>query len=213
MTSSILYSLKGTKIFSTNRLESYNQLHKNMKNSLLFFDEVIFEGGFHSVSYGDTGSSEFSGPYKGKTDYMKLRTAYSIDSEEKKPYVMTATPQGSDKSFPLISTDAYSFYCSFEGELAILHENYSGKELEFIKLIHFNNDKFNQMVRDNKDFIRAQMPIAEYPWFIEPVLERWGIPKMACGISLSETLSAITLFQVYEAKYSSILFIMTFSTI
>jgi hypothetical protein len=37
------------------------------------------------------------------------------------------------------------------------------------------------------------MPIAEYPWFIEPVLEQWGFPRMACGIPLKETLSAITL--------------------
>ena len=120
MTSSILYTLKGTKIFSKNRLEAYNQLHKNIKNSLLFFDEVIFEGGSHIVSYGNTGSSQFSGPYMGKKDYMKLRTSHSINSEEKKPYLITVTPQGSDKSFPVISTDAYSFYCSFEGEIELL---------------------------------------------------------------------------------------------
>lgn len=195
MTSSILYTLKGTKIFSKNRLEAYNQLHKNMKNSLLFFDEVIFEGGSHSVSYGDTGSSQFSGSYMGKKDYMTLRTSYSIDSEEKKPYLMTATPQGSDESFPVISTDAYSFYCSFEGEIDLLRENYSGKELDFIKLVQIDYSRFNQIVRENEDFIRAQMPIAEYPWFIEPVLEQWSFPRMACGISLSETLSAIMLSQ------------------
>lgn len=200
MTSSILYTLKGTKIFSKNRLEAYNQLHKNMKNSLLFFDEVIFEGGSHTVSYGDTGTFQVSGPYMGKKDYMTLRTAYSVDSEEKKPFLMTATPQGSDKSFPVISTDAYSFYCSFVGEIDILRENYSGKELDFIKLVHIDSSKFNQIVRENEDFIRAQMPIAEYPWFIEPVLEEWGIPRMACGVSLNETLSAITLSQGFEGK-------------
>jgi len=193
MTSRMLYTLKGTKIFSKNRLEAYNQLNKNMKNSLLFFDEVIFESGSHTVSYGDTGSFQLSGPYMGKKDYMKLRTAYSIDSEEKKPFLMTAGPQGSGKSFPVISTDAYSFYCSFEGEIELLRENYSGKELDFIKLIHIDYSKFNQIVRENEDFLRAQMPIAEYPWFIEPVLEKWGIPRMACSTSLSETLSAITL--------------------
>ena len=115
------------------------------------------------VSYGDTGSAEISGPYMGKDDYLKLRESYSIDSEEKKPFVMTATPDGSDKSFPIIQTDAYSFYCSFEGELELLRENFSGNELDFIKLAHIDNSKFSPIVRKNEDFIRAQMSLAEYP--------------------------------------------------
>lgn len=193
MTSSILYTLKGTKIFSRNRLEAYNQLNKNMKNSLLFFDEVVFEGGSHSVSYGDTGCSQFSGPYMGKEDYMTLRTGHSIDSEEKKPYHVTVRPNGSDESFTVISTDAYSFYCSFEGEIDLLRENYSGKELDFIKFRLIDYDRFNKIVREKEEILRAQMPMAEYPWFINPVLEQWGFPRLACGTSLHETLSAITL--------------------
>ena len=164
MMSRILYTLKGTKIFSKNRVEALNQLQKNMKNSLIYFDEIIFESGVHTVSYGDTGSAEISGPYNDKEFYSRLKKSYSIDSEEKKPFVMTATPKGSDKSFPIINTEAFSFCSSFEGELEILLENFSGKELDFVKIAYIDRIKFEPLVSQNEEYIRSQMTLSEYPF-------------------------------------------------
>lgn len=200
MPSRILFSLKGAKIFSRNRLEAHNELNKNIINSMLYFDEVYFEGGFHSVSYGDTGTFQIKGRYNGLDEYKKLKSSYISDTDEKKSFVLTARAHGSTQEIPLINTPAFSFFASFEGELNAMCENFSPKELDFIKMTYPDPVKFAPIIKKNEDYIRSQMSMQEYPSFINPVMEKWKFPRMACGIGFRETLEAVTLSQGFDGK-------------
>ncbi|MHA1410683.1 MAG: hypothetical protein ACTSQY_10330 [Candidatus Odinarchaeia archaeon] len=86
MSSSAFFSLKGSKVFCKNRLLAYSELHKIIKNSMLFFDEIIFESGMQQTTYGDTITFDLHGPFKGMEFYLPLRESYAQDTEEKKTF-------------------------------------------------------------------------------------------------------------------------------
>lgn len=197
MTTSLLFSLKGTKIFSKNRLEAHNELKKNMLNSMLYFDELFFEDGVSSVSYGDSGTFQITGPYEGLEKYNKFKDGYIKDAE-KTPFMLSA--YRNDQEIPLLDTEAYSFFASFEGELASICENYSGKELDFIKIVHPDEIKLGTLEKRSEDSIRSQMSINDYPTFIKPVIEKWNFPIIACGVSFRETINAVSLAEGFKGK-------------
>jgi len=64
---------------------------------MLFFDEVFFESGTHSVSYGDAGTFQVKEPFNGLDEYKQLKSHYVDDADKKLQFALYAHPTQSDK--------------------------------------------------------------------------------------------------------------------
>lgn len=200
MVTRVLYTLKGTKIFNQNQEVGYEYFVRNLKNSLLYFDEVVLETGVHEVSYGEHGSFEALGPYQGYSEYKKRRESYGSSLVGKNPITLTVKVHGEEEPRPVLDTEAYSYYMSLQGELDILLENYTYNEIDFIKLTSVNSTDLKDDINRNIENIRSRLAISEYPSFINPVLDEWGFSPISAGISLKETISALTLANGFDGE-------------
>lgn len=196
MVAGVLFPLQACKIFSEDPKDTYVYLDRIIKNSLLFFEEVWFEGGAHDASYGESHNYSFKVPYNGLGDYARRKASYSSVGQEKKVSRLTIKPEGrpNAKWTQVAASPARSYYVSFEGALEELLKNFSGKELDFIRFLYVSDaSKASSAVHDLANQIKSRFTSFILRPRLEKVCRKWDIGTISSDLILREAVDAIFL--------------------
>jgi hypothetical protein len=137
MSSSVIFPLKTSSVFSLAPRETFEAIDRLLKNSLLFFQEIYIESGFRQVTYGDEYSFEVNGPLT-LEEYKNGKKRFELVGSLKRDGFLGIRPTG-DNEAPLTRIaggPARTYFVSLQGSLEALIENYSRKELNFIKYFY-----------------------------------------------------------------------------
>jgi len=196
----VLFPLQGCKVFSKDPKDTYNRVDRIIKNAMLFFEEIWFEAGMHETTYGNTHSFEISTPYTGKEEYLRRRTSYLQAGSEKHIHTLRIRSEAikDAKWFSVASSPARSYFLSFEGELEIIFENFSKKELEFIKFIYpkYDSRKATKYVLDQ---ISSVVPRLKLDQELRRIVKKWDIGAISRNTILREAANAILLSRASKA--------------
>jgi len=193
MNNAVLFPLKTNTVYSKDSKETFETLDRLLKNSLLFFEEIWIETGIHEVTYGDTFGSAFNLPYKGIDDYKKTKKAYEAAGAEKRKAFIAIQREGKPNAriSTIASSPARSYFVSLQGAFECLFENYSGKELEFIKFFWVKDShKFNDAVSKVREEYTRIPNIRDN---LQEVCEKWDIGNLCTTRILEESISATVL--------------------
>lgn len=200
MKNNVLFPLRAAKIFSKDPKDTFESLDRIIKNALLFYDEVWFEGGAHQVSYGDIGNFSMRLPYKGKEEYSREKAKYSAIGSSKRDVSILMKPNvpGAQWS-PPITSPARNYYVSFVGELELLTENFSPRELEFI--IFFRVDNATKLESEIRQFVKQKERklAGDLSTGLRTICDKWDIDSKNGNLILRETIDAIFLARALNA--------------
>ncbi len=131
----VVFPLHTSTTFSVNPKDTFQYLDRLIKNAMLFFDEIILESGDYQITYGDEHCFASDLPHKDLVSYKKLRESYESVGPNKGMAQIRVKPTGAPDTewVTVVSSPARSYYISLQGSLEQLLENYSKKELSFIK--------------------------------------------------------------------------------